>query len=259
MDNHTEEQIDWNKLQFDSLAITPCDALDTAAFRTTTTHDYVARRSRLFGTGHPTLEFENLTKAQFFRQNIQEIHDIIEAINSLFNLSINVRLTLEEVLGVCNAEIGLKAGGIIDSKHNHGAGELGLLPLSSIHRYVTGKDAPDPTLLYEPTINFEEFLIYLGGLKTIAEYDMTYLYPGIAGNPNKQAHNAGAVVHGYFYSPNYKPSSSKPSNTTILTSIVNDSIGELIFKSTFKASHALPSRISNINEGIELASILQES
>lgn len=216
--------------------------------------DYVERSSRLFGEEGPELEVDGLNREQFFRLNFIAIQRIIAGVNERFGLENTLRLSEMEVLAVCNAEMGLRADGTVDPRHDHQAGECGLLPLSTIHKAVTGNDAPDPYGLYQPEINFEEFLLYLGGLKVFGPYRPIYAYPGITESVRRQAHTAAAVVHGYFYSPNYRPKSTKPANGNILSVVASDhDLGNYMKTTTYRAAWAIPARMENLEAGMELA------
>lgn len=227
--------------------------------RESDSRDCIDRDSRLFAEGGPRFEVEGLDKEAFFRENFPAIQQIVDAVNVRFQLGETIALSAVEVLAVCNAEMGLKEDGTVDPKHDHQAGEYGLLPLSTIHRAVTGSDAPDPFGLYRPEINFEEFLLYLGGLKVFGPYRPIYAYPGIPGQVRRQAQTAAAVVHGYFYSPNYRPKSSKPSNGNILSVIASDhNLGNYMKTTTFRAAWSIPARMDNLEQGMDLATRLLE-
>ena len=260
MSSHEDEpSFDRGDLDNYPIRVHPDEPLPkTDETRSSVRRDYDQFESRLFGQGGPELQVDGLNKEQFFRTNFTEIENIISAINQRYQLQGGLELSAVEVLAVTNAEMGLKSGGIIDPKHDHKAGEFGLLPLSTIHKAVTGNDAPNPHGLYRPTINFQEFLLYLGGLKVFGPYKKIYSFQGIPGFLRRQAHTAGAVVHGYFYSPNYRPKTSKPANGNILSVIANDlDLGEFMSKSTFKAAWAVKTRMKNLEAGMDLAELIQ--
>lgn len=217
--------------------------------------DYVEIPSRLYPNGGgPDLEIGDFGKDEFLTRNRQQFATLVEDVNNWFSLPADLAFSVEEAYGIIYAEIGLMRNGNIDPKHDHLAGEFGLLPLSSAHAAFTGAGAPNPHLLYRPNINVQEFLLYLGSLRIHSSYAAVYRYPGISGSKRRITHTSGAVVHGYFYSPNYRPPSSRPPRDSISREIAADrNLADFMEGTSFKQRHVIRNRVANINDGINMA------
>lgn len=161
-----------------------------------------------------TFVTDNLTKDEFLQRNDAELEKLIAAVNVRLQGGYGAnctRLTREDVWVLTYCEAGLRDGKV-DPDHRHSEGERGMLPLPKNVRDWNGPDAPVWDRPMPVARNLEHFYLYLGHLKN---KDLTgaprHLYgglfkiKGIAGHAARQAKVLAGAVHGYFYSPNYRP------------------------------------------------------
>jgi N-acetylmuramoyl-L-alanine amidase len=165
---------------------------------------------------------KDLTKEQFLKQNDKELTRLIAAVNVRLSQKYGAAtcpLTREDAWVITYCEAGLR-NGKVDPDHQHSEGERGLLPLASNIRDWNGPDAPVWNKPMPIARNLEHFFLYLGHLKN---KDLTggtrRLYMGlfridkIKDNTVRQAKVLAGVVHGYFYSGNYR--ATPPAKPTI--------------------------------------------
>ena len=159
-------------------------------------------------------QHRNLTKEQFLAVNRTALTDLIGEVNSELGSIYGARATKvnpHDVWVLFYIEAGL-TGGKVDPNFRHSEGERGLLPLPSNVRFWNGPSAPPWDRPMPLETNLFHFFLYLGQLKNkvVTSSGGHELYPGlfrwtgIHGNPEHEAKLLAGVVHGYFYSPNYR-------------------------------------------------------
>jgi trypsin-like peptidase len=163
----------------------------------------------------PTFEWRNRTKEQFLADNRDALAQLVAGINAKLRASYGqgfTPLTSQDVWVLTYIEAGIDRAGKVDPDFRHSLGERGLLPLPENIRFWNGPDAPDPNRPMPLEINLHHFYLYLGQLenKVVLTRDGVVLYrdlfrwPLIAGNAVRQAKLLAGVVHGYFYSGNFR-------------------------------------------------------
>jgi hypothetical protein len=205
--------------QKDQLAAAYADAIDEYA--STLSHPKPSAVSQKAvnsaltpGSGGFNFVSQNLDKKQFLTRNDAELTRLIAAVNSRLSQTYaqNVcALTREDVWVLINCEAGLR-NGKVDPDHQHSLGERGLLPLPSNIQFWNGPSAPPRDRPMPLATNIEHFCLYLGHLKNKDAsgaprrlYKSLFRQDKIKDRPVRQAKLLAGVVHGYFYSPNYRP------------------------------------------------------
>lgn len=161
-----------------------------------------------------SLRYRNLTKEQFIDANSAGLEAIIDNVNRTLQEQYGRSykpITNYDVWVLTYIEAGLR-GGKVDINHRHSEGERGLLPLPSNVRFWNGPRAPRWNRPMPLETNLFHFYLYLGQLKnkTVTNsgrfklYTELFDWPGISGNFEHEAKLLAGVVHGYFYSPNYR-------------------------------------------------------
>ena len=158
---------------------------------------------------------QNLTKFEFFSQNREAIKAIIDAVNQESYQDSHgeeiSELSILEVIGVMNAEMGLKDGKV-DATFEHSNGERGLLPLPSNIKYWNGPTSPAANVLVSVERNVKEFILYLGNLKnrdvgrTFSNgtlYRDLFSIESYDGLPRAQMFLLAAAIHGWFLPSNF--------------------------------------------------------
>jgi N-acetylmuramoyl-L-alanine amidase len=163
-----------------------------------------------------TFAFETagLTKEAFLSRNRDSLNALIAAINGKLSAKYGAgftALTRADVCVITYIECGLR-GGLVDPDHRHSEGERGMLPLPSNIRDWNGSDAPAWDRPMPVAKNLEHFYLYLGHLKNKDVsgaprhlYRDLFKLDRISGNAVREAKLLAGVVHGYFYSGNYRP------------------------------------------------------
>jgi N-acetylmuramoyl-L-alanine amidase len=161
-----------------------------------------------------TFAADNLTKEKFLTQNRTALEALVAAINQKLAADYGINycpLTREDVWVLTYIEAGLR-NGKVDPDHRHSLGERGLLPLPANIKFWNGPGAPEPNKPMPLARNLEHFYLYLGNLKNRNVsgapryyYRDLFRLDGIASHPARGAKLLAAVVHGYFYGPNYRP------------------------------------------------------
>ncbi|MGJ8676469.1 MAG: N-acetylmuramoyl-L-alanine amidase [Akkermansiaceae bacterium] len=207
------------------------------------------------------LKHHNLTKSQFLRQNKVSLLELIQGVNSLLlrqygeNFS---ALTQTDFWVLFNSEAGLRSGKV-DIDHRHSEGERGILPLPSNVTFWNGSQAPAWDRPMPVGKNIEHFMIYLGQLKNkkVTQKNNLWLYQGlfqdsrIKGYVLREARVLSGVVHGYFYSGNFKDKQVPAEK--ILEGFAKDfSIPKIMNNTTYVHAQTaiLANREDNINDAI---------
>ena len=156
----------------------------------------------------------NLTKEQFLTQNRTALADIIDGVNARLRTAYGAGASLITRHDMCvlfYCEAGLR-NGKVDPNHRHSLGERGLLPLPSRIRHWNGPDAPAWDQPMSADTNVKHFFLYMGHVRNKDQtgnprhlYRDLFRVPGIGGNAEIGAKVLAGVIHGYFYSGNYRP------------------------------------------------------
>ncbi len=211
-----------------------------------------------------SFEHENLGKEAFLKRNSAALLRITDAVNKQLAGKYGagcLPVTKEDVWVTLYCEAGLKAGGKVDPDHKHSAGERGLLPLPSNVAYWNGSGAPAPDRPMPLARNIEHFLLYLGALKNkeVKSVAGLPLYRGlftrekIQGNAVRQAKLLAGVIHGYFFSANYRDRTVPYQD--LITGYQNDTgLAALMHPTTYvyARTNILASREQNITAALAL-------
>lgn len=161
-------------------------------------------------------QYQGLNKDQFLDQNRSKILELISDVRLDLEAQYGPRARAVSVIDfwvLFYTEAGLAAGGVVDPTFVHSEGEHGILPLpSNIRSFWVGDDAPHWNRPMSIEDNIYYFALYLGQLKNKhaatrggrSLYPSLFQEPGIDGHEEITAKLLAGVVHGYFYSGNYR-------------------------------------------------------
>jgi hypothetical protein len=207
------------------------------------------------------LKGDRVSKERFLQHNrgalLRMIADVNRTLQSRYPSF--QALNLEDAWVTMYTEMGLDSNGRIDPDHRHSEGERGLLPLPENIRFWNGQGAPNPNAPMDLKTNVSQFLLYLGQLKnkkvtTAAGFELyrdLFRFPGIQGEPVKEAITLASVVHGYFYSGAYRGRATPPYEQ-ILNGIASGERIDAIMNDT-RYIHAGTSILRNRTANIEAA------
>lgn len=210
------------------------------------------------------LKEDKVPKDRFLQSNTGALKRMIEEVNQTLGTRYSgfQPLNQADVWVTMYTEMGLDANGLIDPGHRHSEGERGLLPLPENIRFWNGQGAPNPEQPMDLKTNVSQFLLYLGQLKNkkagrAAGFDLyrdLFRFPGIQGEPTKEAITVASVVHGYFYSGAYQGRVTPPYEQ-ILRGIANGERIDAIMSATnyvHAGSSILRNRAANIAAALAL-------
>ena len=200
-----------------------------------------------------TLTFAQVSKSDWLQTNVDALKGMIAKINSDSNGPNN--LTIFDVFLNVYAECGLQSNGRIDINHRHSLGEKGMLPLPSNLASWIDRDVDVST----PAGNVEAFLRYLAALKNKTAGRSTAhgvnLYRGLfratEQSDLEQARLVAAIVHGYFYPPNFK-ANLLPYHT-IAEKVAEGDPSEILFELGYKhPTKLIRNRLANLEQAAKL-------
>ena len=218
---------------------------------------------------------QNKNKEEFLQDthNVACFNELVTAINRRTEINAHGEqfntLSLEDIYGVCYAEMGLKANGDIDINHEHSLGEKGLLPLPSNLHFWIGTIPSYTGNAMKAERNIKEFLLYLASIKNkdvFRDFDGGTLYEDLfnlsfVDDPLKEMKILAAVVHGYFLPQNFSSGAPLP-YTDIAQEVVNATAGSHQGLIDLLANHGyhhavnnpeiISNRLGNLEQGISL-------
>lgn len=203
----------------------------------------------------PELVFRSLRKDDWFHANRDALVAMVRRINERQQGA--TPLTLRDVGGLLNAELGLDAQGRVDPNHVHSLGERGPLPLPESLRYWL-PDAKPAKADRSPHRNVYDFLRYLHAVKNKdvgrefapgqALYRDLFALPGVRDDEAAQTRLLAAVIHGWFLPSNY---TLRLPMASIAYAAVNagDQMADIIADLGFKhGRQLLANRLTNLDQ-----------
>jgi hypothetical protein len=208
------------------------------------------------------LIYKNLDKFQFLISNEKEINRYLDNIAGRlverYGADI-LRVTIDDVWVITNCEAGItKKTGKVDPGCRHSRGEIGLYPLPKNIADWNGRDAPAWNKKTSLKDNVYHYFLYMGHLKNRAVKTVNrmklhrdlFRRDGGAGASEFNAKILAGVVHGYFYSGNYRD--GKIPLRHLIDGYKNDrSLADMMRETKYK--HAGTSIIANREANIRIA------